>query len=95
MTKALIITTLSIISVMAISQIVMALHPDGKEFSASFSSSTEYLQALSEYRSHPITQFRSFWIDNYNGLRVVFVSSLLVFVGTGIKCFISRLKGHV
>ena len=94
MTKGLIIIASLAILFMVFSQVLLSIHPDGKEFSESFVSSNEYLQALPKYRDHPLTEFRQFWVANYKLLRVIFLGAILVLVVSTANCVLLRKRSN-
>lgn len=94
MTKGLIVISSFAIALMVVSQLVLGMHPDVKEFLDSFSSTKDYLNSLPEYRDHPLTQFREFWVSHYKVLRSIFVVSILVLILSCTKYFMTSSNNN-
>ncbi|GEA13758.1 hypothetical protein KUL49_41330 [Alteromonas sp. KUL49] len=62
---------------MVIAQIALDTHPEPKEFSASFSSTKAYSDALPAYQDHLLTHLRNWWVANYSALRFLFFASFV------------------
>ncbi len=64
------------ISLMLIGQLLLSTHPDPKAFAESFEHSADYLAALPEYEQNPLTNFRSWWVGNYQALKMLVLLSI-------------------